>query len=75
MEKNTWKDARVIDKLNNRYTPVKVNVNKEKEIAGMYKVYYLPTTWFINADGEPFGSRSGYIPAEMLLKIIAYMQK
>ena len=75
MEKTTWKDTRVIDEINNRYAPIKVNVNKETQIASMYKVYYLPTTWFIKPDGKPFGNRSGYIPADMLLKIFSYMQK
>ncbi len=73
MEKTTWKDTRVIDALNTRYTPVKVDVNKEKQVAAMYKVYYLPTTWFIKPDGKPFGNRSGYIPADLLLKIFSYL--
>jgi len=75
MEKDTWTDTRIIDEVNNRYTPVKVNVNQERQIAGMYKVYYLPTTWFIKSDGKPFGNRSGYIPPQMLLKIFSYLQK
>jgi len=73
MEQETWKDARVVAALNSRYTPVKVNVNTEREVAGLYKVYYLPTTWFIKPDGKSYGSRSGYIPAEMLLKILTYI--
>jgi len=75
MKKTTWKDTRVIDALNTRYTPVRVNVNKQQQIAAMYKVYYLPTTWFIKPDGKPFGSRSGYIPADLLLKIFSHLSK
>ncbi len=75
MKKTTWKDTRVIDALNTRYTPVRVNVNKEQQIAAMYKVYYLPTTWFVKPDGKPFGNRSGYIPADLLLKIFSYLSK
>ena len=75
MKKTTWKDTRVIDALNTRYTPVRVDVNKEQQIAAMYKVYYLPTTWFVKPDGKPFGSRSGYIPADLLLKIFSHLSK
>lgn len=75
MKKTTWKDTRIIDALNTRYTPVRVNVNKQQQIAAMYKVYYLPTTWFVKPDGKPFGSRSGYIPADLLLKIFSYLSK
>ncbi|MCP3954107.1 MAG: thioredoxin fold domain-containing protein [Desulfobacterales bacterium] len=75
MERTTWKDHRIINALNTRYTPVKVDVNKEKQIAALYKVYYLPTTWFIKPEGTPFGNRSGYIPPDLLLKIFSYLSK
>jgi len=75
MEKNTWQDTRVVDALNTRYTPIRVDVDKEKQIAAMYKVYYLPTTWFVKPDGTPLGNRSGYIPADLFLKILAYLPK
>ena len=75
MEKTTWQDARIIDALNTRYTPVKVNVNKQRQIASLYKVYYLPTTWFIKPDGQPFGNRPGYIPADLMLKIFKHLRQ
>lgn len=75
MEKTTWQDARIIDALNTRYTPVKVNVNKQRQIASLYKVYYLPTTWFIKPDGQPFGNRPGYIPADLMLKIFKNLRQ
>jgi thioredoxin-related protein len=75
MEKTTWKDSRVVEALNTRYIPVKVDVDEERQIAGLYKVYYLPTTWFIEPDGKPFGNRSGYIPADLLLKIFSFLSK
>ncbi len=73
MKKSTWKDTRVVTALNNQYIPVKVNVDSERQIAAMYKVYYLPTTWFIQPDGKPFGNRSGYIPPDMFLKILSFL--
>lgn len=30
MEKTTWQDARIIAALNTRYTPVKIDVNKQR---------------------------------------------
>jgi len=75
MEKTTWQDARIINALNTHYTPVKVNVNKQRQIASLYKVYYLPTTWFIKPDGQPFGNRPGYIPADLMLKIFNHLRQ
>jgi len=73
MEKNTWKDARIAEALNTRYTPIKVNVDRQKQIAATYKVYYLPTTWFVEPDGQPLGNRVGYIPPDLLLKIFKHL--
>lgn len=73
MEKSTWKDARIADALNTRYTPIKVNVNQEKQIAALYKVYFLPTTWFVKPDGQPLGNRVGHIPPDLLLKIFRHL--
>jgi len=41
----------------------------------MYKVYYLPTTWFVKPDGQPLGNRVGFIPADLLLKIFDHLSK
>lgn len=73
MKKKTWKDPRIIDLLNTRYTPIKVNVESEKQVAAMYKVYYLPTTWFVKPDGQPLGNRVGFIPPDLLLKIFKHL--
>ena len=75
MTKKTWKDDRVIEALNTHYTPIRVDVDQEKEVAALYKVYYLPTTWFVKPDGQPFGNRIGFIPPDLLLKIFTYLSK
>ena len=75
MDKKTWKDKRIIAALNSHYTPIKVDVDEEKQIAALYKVYYLPTTWFVKSDGQPFGNRVGFIPPDLLLKIFTYLSK
>ena len=57
MEKKTFKDPGVIAALNKNYIPVKVNVDKSKKIADIFKIRLLPDTWFIAKNNEVIGHR------------------
>jgi thioredoxin-related protein len=73
MEKITFKDQSVIDVLNSRFIPVRVNTDKEKEAASGYNIRGLPSNWFITENGENISNRPGYIPPNMLLFILKYI--
>jgi thioredoxin-related protein len=73
MEKVTFKDRTVIDTLNSRFIPVRVNADKEKVAASDYNVKGFPTNWFIDEKGEGISNRPGYIPPGMLLNMLKYI--
>jgi thioredoxin-related protein len=70
MEKDTLKDPLVVSYLNKNFISIKVDTDKQKDLAEKYGVRGLPLNWFIEGNGEPIGSRPGYIDAEMLLSIL-----
>jgi thiol:disulfide interchange protein len=74
MESKTFKDSGVIAALNRDYIPIKVDVDRSRKISDMFKVKYLPDNWFIAADNEIIGHRTGYIAPkqlEVLLKMLS----
>jgi len=73
MEKITFKDQSVIDVLNSRFIPVKVNTDKEKGAASGYNIRGLPSNWFITENGENISNLPGYIPPNRLLSILKYI--
>ena len=70
MEKKTFKDPGVIAALNKNYIPVKVNVDKSKKIAEIFKIRLLPDTWFIAKNNEVIGHRPGYIEPGQLKALL-----
>ncbi len=70
MEKETFKDPLIVSYLNKNFISIKVDTDKQKDLAAKYGVRGLPLNWFIEGNGERIGSRPGYISAEMLLSIL-----
>lgn len=73
MEAETFKDRSVVDYLNRNYIAIQVDSDKEGKLAATYDVKGLPTSWFIEQTGERISSLPGYVPADMLLKILKYI--
>lgn len=73
MEKVTFIDQSVIDILNSRFIPVRVNADKEKGAASDYNIKGFPTNWFIDEKGDGISALPGYIPPEKLSFILKYI--
>jgi len=73
MEVETFKDRSVVEYLNRNFIAIQVDSDKEGKLAAIYDVRGLPTSWFIEQTGERISSLPGYVPADMLLKILKYI--
>ena len=70
MEKKTFKDPGVIAALNRNYVSVKINVDKSRKIAEIFKIELLPDTWFITNNNEIISHRPGYISPGQLKALL-----
>jgi len=70
MERKTFKDPAVIAALNRNFIPIRVDSDRDKQTASLYRVKGLPDTWFISESGDVIGHRPGYIPTEQLMGIL-----
>jgi thiol:disulfide interchange protein DsbD len=75
MEKETFKDPAIIASLNENFIPVKVDFDKETQTSAFYRVRGLPDTIFIAENGQIIGRRPGYIPPELLKRILKSILK
>jgi thioredoxin-related protein len=73
MDRETFKDPAVISYLNENFISVRVNSDKQLDIARQYYVTGLPVSWFIAENGEKISSLPGYVPADLLLNILKYI--
>jgi thioredoxin-related protein len=70
MDKETFQDPEIISSLNENFISIKVDYNRETRTSDLYRITGLPDTIFIAQDGQIIGRRPGYIPPELLKRII-----
>ena len=70
MERKTFKDPAVIAALNRNFIPIRVDSDRDKKTALLYRVRGLPDTWFISESGDVIGHRPGYIPPDQLMGLL-----
>lgn len=74
LDKTTWQDPKVIRWLTENTIPLKIDAEKEVELAKRYGVRAYPTMVFIKPDGKILDTIIGYHPPEKFLpKAVAYL--
>ncbi|MEN4006537.1 MAG: thioredoxin family protein [Methanobacteriaceae archaeon] len=66
-DENTLSDPEVQDKLGKDYISVKIDLDKNPQLASDYKIYSIPTLIFLNPDGSEIKRYMGYIDSESFL--------
>ena len=70
MEKESFQDDSIAEYLNENFISIRVDVDKEQNIAEKYGVFALPTTYFFSSSGEKLGSVPGYLSKDRLMTIL-----
>lgn len=73
MNKQTFVDSKIIDYLNDNFVSIRVNAEKQKDVAKEYGVNRFPNTWFIGEDSKSLSSQPGFIPPDMLLNMLKFI--
>jgi len=70
MDRKTFKDPAVIAALNRNFIPIRVDSDREKAAASLFRVKGLPDSWFLSENGQVIGHRPGFIPPDQMVKIL-----
>lgn len=73
MNKQTFVDPKIIDYLNNNFISIRVNADKQKDVAKKYGVSRFPSTWFISEDSTSLSNQPGFIKPDMLLDMLKFL--
>lgn len=73
LEGETFKDTSVISYINDNYTPVLINMDRQRDVAAQYNVTGVPDLRFISSKGENIARWAGYIKASKLLPLLKYI--
>ncbi len=73
VNKQTFVDSKIIDYLNNNFVSIRVNADKQKDVAKKYGVSRFPSTWFIAEDSTSLSNQPGFIKPDMLLDMLKFL--
>lgn len=68
--KTTYADSDIVELVNQKFVPVMVNVDKEKDLIKKYRIVHLPGTLILDSNSNVIYSNEGYFTAEQLLAIL-----
>ena len=71
MEKETYSDSRVMERLSERFLPVKVDADARPDLAERYAEYHWPATVFLTPDAKTVTALRGYRGPDDFLRILA----
>jgi len=74
MERDTFHNKAVVEFLNEHFISIKVDFDREKNIANHFQVRGLPNTFFLTERGERISNLPGYIAADAMLGLLKYVQ-
>jgi thioredoxin-related protein len=70
MDRKTFTNPEVVAMLNRNFIPIRVDSDREKAVASLYRVKGLPDIWFLAETGEVIGHRPGFIPPDQMVKAL-----
>jgi thioredoxin-related protein len=70
MDRKTFTNPEVVAMLNRNFIPIRVDSDREKAVASLYRVKGLPDIWFLAETGEVIGHRPGFIPPDQMMKAL-----
>jgi len=73
MDQETFADEAVARYLTDHFVIVKVDADKETDLARSYEVNGLPTMWFLTGAGERVAPLPGFVAPKMFLAILKYV--
>ena len=74
MNRKTFSNDSVAAYLNRNFVPIRVNGDEQKSVISDYGVNGFPTNLFVAEDQSDIGSRPGFIPADIFLKMLKYIE-
>ena len=62
------------DYINLNFVPIRINFDNEKQLSMEYRVSGLPSTWFLDPNGERISNLPGYLPKPMFMSFLKFIQ-
>ena len=75
MERKVFQNKDIISTLNERFLLVEVDISQNKKLKEDFRIYYTPTSLFLDIHGKPIIDVKGYIPTNRFRKLLRYVSE
>lgn len=75
MKRKVFKNKDIISILNDRFYLVEVDISQSKKLKEDFRIYFTPTSLFLDTHGKPIIDVKGYIPASRFRKLLTYVSE
>ncbi|MBU1195887.1 MAG: thioredoxin fold domain-containing protein [Proteobacteria bacterium] len=72
LKKTTFKDKAVLAYLMQNFISIKVDTEKDRQLAADWQVTGLPTLWFLDSEGQKLNAIPGYVDEKNFLLVLKY---
>ena len=75
LDRTTYQDSRVIQQINSKFVSIKIDAESKEgaPLAGRYPIRGYPSLWFLKSNGEVITPVNGYMTADQMLPLLAYI--
>ncbi len=70
MDDTTYRDPRIVEAIDKRFVPVRVDIDARPDLAERYAEWGWPATVVLSPDALELGKFRGYMPPERLVEIL-----
>jgi thioredoxin-related protein len=70
MDRKTFTNPEVVAMLNRNFIPIRVDSDRDRAAASLYRVKGLPHMVFLTEGGREIGSLPGFIPPDQMMKAL-----
>lgn len=74
LKATTFEEEVVISYLKDNFISIAVDTDAQKTMAEKWGIRALPTHWFLESDGSKIDHLKGYLPKEMFMEALKFIQ-
>ncbi|MGE4543241.1 MAG: thioredoxin family protein [Pedobacter sp.] len=75
MKRKVFQNKEIISILNERFLLVEVDISQEKKLKEDFRIYYTPTSLFLDIHGKPIIDVKGYIPTNRFRELLRFVSE
>jgi thioredoxin-related protein len=73
MDSETLVSSRVVEYLREGFVSVRIDADRQPQLARRYMVRGFPTSWFLTSEGKPISSLPGYVGPDEFARVLRYV--